>query len=68
MGHRKQRRKPTRREKMQGSGARDQGSGTKGSRGRIGFEDLSPMAQGIVADIAKRQRCTREEIVEVLND
>jgi hypothetical protein len=81
MGRRDQRRRMTRKEKARGqmsevrcqmspeipgqAPARGQGPG---ARGRINFEDLSPMTQGIVADIARRQRCTREEIVEVLND
>jgi hypothetical protein len=64
MGRRDQRRKPTRAEKAGKRKEKIENSG----RGRIGFGDLSPMTQGVVADIARRQRCTLEEIVETLND
>lgn len=36
-------------------------------RGRRRFEDLSQMTRELVIDIAKRMECTREEIVEGLN-
>ena len=66
MGRRQQRRKPTRREKIgRSEGKNVRRSGDRGIRRE--FSDLSPMTQEIVVGIAARQRCTREEIVEVLN-
>ena len=36
-------------------------------RGAIRFDDLSEMTRAVVVDVAKRMQCTREEIVEGLN-
>lgn len=57
------------RSEVRGQGSDDAGRGRIGppQNRRINFEDLSPMTQGVVIDIARRQRCTKEEIVEVLN-
>jgi hypothetical protein len=38
------------------------------ARGRVSYENLSPMTQKIIDDVAKRQRCAIDEIVEILND
>jgi len=66
MGRRNQRRKPTRREKIgRSEGKNVRRSGNRESRRE--FSDLSPMTQEIVAGVAARQQCTKEEILEVLN-
>ena len=67
MGRRQQRRKPTRREKIEGQGQKRGNRKEKKGLPSREFSDLSPMTQEIVAGVAARQQCTKEEILEVLN-
>lgn len=71
MGRRRERRKPTKREKIEISKEERVESGgqpASQARGRVSYENLSPMTQKIIDDVAKRQRCAIDEIVEILND